>query len=252
MGLLLQLIFSLQLGWLPVAGRIDPKVEMVRHTNILTLDSIITNHSTTAVIIFLLLIVGLPLRRIWSRLIIPIAFANHPRRAWLSLWLPRFHTIIVLLAAALVALYFSPNWEALKSVLEHMILPVFTLSLALVGVFVRLTRSNMIETLQEDYVSSARARGVPERKIVYYHSLRNTFIPILTLIGLQVAILFAGAVLTETTFSWPGMGLMLREGIALRDYPLVQGGVTVFAVMISVTTLLMDILYAFVDPRIRY
>jgi peptide/nickel transport system permease protein len=179
-------------------------------------------------------------------------WAARPDSERLETRLPRIHLAAVVLAVALVASTLDPNWKALGSALTHMILPVTTLTLALVGVFVRLTRSNMIETLQEDFVAAGRARGVPERKLVYAHALRNTFIPILTLVGLQVAILFAGAVLTETTFSWPGMGLLLRDGIALRDYPSVQGGVTVFAIMIAVTTLLMDILYAFVDPRIRY
>jgi len=251
MGLLLQMISSLQLGWLPVAGRIDPTVPLNRHTNLLLLDSIITDHSFRAVIIFLLIFLGLPLKGFWPWFV-KHKLSAHPRSDWLEIWLPRFYVLAILLLAGGIALTFTPNWKALSSAARHMILPVVTLSLALVGVFVRLTRANMIETLQEDFVMAGRARGVPEGKLVYFHALRNTFIPILTLIGLQIAILFAGAVLTETTFSWPGMGLLLRDGIALRDYPLVQGGVTVFAVMIAITTMLMDILYAFVDPRIRY
>jgi peptide/nickel transport system permease protein len=251
MGLLFQMIFSLKLGWLPVAGRIDPKIDLARHTNLLLIDSILTNHAVQGIILFFVILVGIPLVRIWPGLV-KRYFSGHSNSDWLEIWLPRIHLLSILLIVVIVSLTLSPNWRALGSVIEHLILPVFTLSLALVGVFVRLTRANMIETLQEDFVTAARARGVPERKVIYFHALHNTFIPILTLIGLQVAILFAGAVLTETTFSWPGMGLMLRDGIALRDYPLVQGGVTVFAIMIAITTLLMDILYAFVDPRIRY
>jgi peptide/nickel transport system permease protein len=146
----------------------------------------------------------------------------------------------------------SGNWAALGSALHHLVLPAVTLGLALCGVFIRLTRVNMIETLQEDYITAGRARGLPERTLVYRHALRNTFIPILTLIGLQFAILLAGAVLTETTFSWPGMGRYLVERIELRDYAAVQGVITVFALLVALITLVMDMLYAFVDPRIRY
>ena len=146
----------------------------------------------------------------------------------------------------------SGNMTALADVIKHLILPVFTLGLALTGVFVRLTRVNMIETLNEDYITAGRARGVPERRLIYRHALRNTFIPILTLIGLQFAILLAGAVLTETTFTWPGMGRYLVDRIELRDYPAVQATIAVFALLVALISLLMDVLYAFIDPRIRY
>jgi peptide/nickel transport system permease protein len=144
------------------------------------------------------------------------------------------------------------NWPALWSALHHLILPSVTLGLALCGVFIRLTRVNMIETLQEDFITAGRARGIRERTLVYRHAMRNTFIPILTLIGLQFAILLAGAVLTETTFSWPGMGRYLVDRIELRDYAAVQAVIAVFAMLVAVITLVMDVLYAFVDPRIRY
>ncbi len=144
------------------------------------------------------------------------------------------------------------NWPALGSALTHLILPSFTLGLALTGVFIRLTRVNMIEILQSDFITAGRARGIPERRLVYKHALRNTFIPILTLIGLQFAALMAGAVLTETTFSWPGIGRYLVERIALRDYTAVQSTIGVFAMFVAAISLIMDVLYAFVDPRIRY
>jgi len=146
----------------------------------------------------------------------------------------------------------SQNWKALGSVLMHLVLPSVTLGLALSGVFVRLTRVNMIEMLQSDFITAGRARGLPERRLAYKHSLRNTFIPILTLLGLQFAILLAGAVLTETTFSWPGVGRYLVERIQLRDYTAVQATIAVFALFVAAVSLLMDILYAFIDPRIRY
>jgi peptide/nickel transport system permease protein len=144
------------------------------------------------------------------------------------------------------------NWAALRSALAHLVLPSVTLGLALSGVFVRLTRVNMIEILQADFITAGRARGLSERVLAYRHALRNTFIPILTLLGLQFAILMAGAVLTETTFSWPGMGRYLVERIQLRDYTAVQSTIAIFAIFVAVTSLIMDVLYAFIDPRIRY
>ena len=144
------------------------------------------------------------------------------------------------------------DMDALRSALLHLIMPSITLGLALTGVFIRLTRVNMIEMLKSDFITAGRARGIPENRLVYKHSLRNTFIPILTLIGLQMAILIAGAVLTETTFSWPGMGRFLVDRIALRDYTAVQSTIAVFAFFVAFISLLMDVLYALVDPRIRY
>lgn len=144
------------------------------------------------------------------------------------------------------------NWPAFKSAVTHLVLPTVTLGLALTGVFVRLTRVNMIEILQSDFIVAGRARGLSERVLTYRHALRNVFIPILTLIGLQFAILMAGAVLTETTFSWPGMGRYLVERIELRDYTAVQSTVAVFALFVAAISLIMDVLYAFIDPRIRY
>ncbi|MGC9469369.1 MAG: ABC transporter permease [Anaerolineae bacterium] len=144
------------------------------------------------------------------------------------------------------------NWAALGSLARHLIMPSVTLGLILTGPFIRLTRVNMIETLQTDFITAGRARGIPERRLTYRHALRNTFIPILTLIGLQFALLLAGAVLTETTFSWPGMGRYLVKRIELRDYNAVQSTIAVFALFVGGISVLVDMLYAFVDPRIRY
>jgi peptide/nickel transport system permease protein len=144
------------------------------------------------------------------------------------------------------------NWPAFGSAVAHLVLPSLTLGLALTGVFIRLTRVNMIEMLTSDFITAGRARGLPERRLVYRHALRNTFIPIMTLIGLQFAILLAGAVLTETTFSWPGVGRYLVDRIELRDYTAVQATIGVFALFVAIITLAMDFLYALVDPRIRY
>ncbi|MGC9522508.1 MAG: ABC transporter permease [Anaerolineae bacterium] len=144
------------------------------------------------------------------------------------------------------------DWRALVSLVRHLIMPSVTLGLILTGPFIRLTRANMIETLQTDFITAGRARGIPEKRLVYRHALRNTFIPIVTLIGLQFALLLAGAVLTETTFSWPGMGRYLVKRIELRDYNAVQSVIAVFAMFVGLISVVVDVLYAFVDPRIRY
>jgi peptide/nickel transport system permease protein len=144
------------------------------------------------------------------------------------------------------------NWQGLWSSLKHISLPAITLGLSLSGIFVRLTRANMLHTLKQDFVTAARVRGIPERIVVYKHALKNAFIPILTMMGLEFALLLAGAVLTETTFSWPGMGRYLVERILYRDFNAVQGGVVFFAVLVSAVALIVDVIYAAIDPRIRY
>lgn len=146
----------------------------------------------------------------------------------------------------------SGNWPAFVSVVRHLVLPTVTLGLILSGVFVRMTRINVIETLQADYIAAGRARGIRERVLVYGHALKNAMIPVITLIGLQVAILLAGAVLTETVFSWPGMGSYLVERISSRDYTAVQSVITVFALLVALISLAVDVIYSLVDPRVRY
>jgi peptide/nickel transport system permease protein len=144
------------------------------------------------------------------------------------------------------------DFSAFGDVLIHLILPAFTLGLVLSGIFVRLTRANMLDVLRADYIVAAEARGIRHRKIVYRHALKNAFIPILTMMGLQIALLMAGAVLTETTFSWPGMGRLLLERIYLRDYPTIQGVIIMIALIVAMASLIVDVIYAIVDPRVRY
>jgi len=144
------------------------------------------------------------------------------------------------------------NFAAFGDVLVHLLLPSITLGIVLSGVFVRLTRANMLDILKSDYILAARARGIPERKVVYKHGLKNAFIPILTMLGLQFALLLANAILTETTFSWPGIARLLLERIYLRDYPTVQGVIVVFALIVSLISLIVDLLYAVIDPRVKY
>jgi peptide/nickel transport system permease protein len=141
---------------------------------------------------------------------------------------------------------------AFGDVAYHLALPAVTLGVVLSGVFVRLTRANLLDVLRSDYILAARSRGLPEGKVVYGHGLRNALIPIVTMLGLQFSLLLAGAILTETTFSWPGMGRLLLERIYLRDYPTIQGIIVIYALFVSLMSLLVDIVYAAIDPRVRY
>jgi len=135
--------------------------------------------------------------------------------------------------------------------LRYLLLPSLTLGLVLSGVFIRLTRSNMFETMRLDFVTAARARGLKERTVTYSYALRNAFLPVLTMVGLEFAMLLAGAVLTETTFSWPGLGRYIVDRINFRDYTAIQGAVVVFGIFVSIVSLAVDLLYAYLDPRIR-
>jgi peptide/nickel transport system permease protein len=140
----------------------------------------------------------------------------------------------------------------LRDALRHLILPSLTLGLVLAGIFTRLTRANMLEVLRKDFIIAGRARGIRERILVYKHGLRNAFIPIVTLLGLQFALLLAGAILTETTFSWPGLGRLVVDRIYDRDFSTVQGSILFFALLVTGISLIVDVLYGFLDPRIRY
>ncbi|MBS7611466.1 ABC transporter permease [Candidatus Bathyarchaeota archaeon] len=187
LGISLQLIFGVYLGWLPTSGRIDPLMAPKTITGLYVLDSLLTF-----------------------------------------------------------------NIPSLVSAIRHLILPTVTLGFYLSGIFTRLTRAHMLNVLQRDYIVAARARGLSERKVVYKHALKNAFIPILTMMGLQFAALLAGAILTETTFSWPGMGTFLTERILYRDFTTVQGTIVFFAFLVVLVSLIVDIIYVYIDPRIRY
>ena len=141
---------------------------------------------------------------------------------------------------------------AVFDVLQHLMLPAVTLALLICGIFIRLTRVNVLQTLQADYVEAARARGVKERKVVRSHAFRNALVPVVTIIGLQVALLMSGAVLTEKTFAWPGVGNRLIDYIEGRDYAAVQGIISFFALVVVVVSLVIDVINAMIDPRVRY
>ncbi|MCL4370801.1 MAG: ABC transporter permease [Chloroflexi bacterium] len=132
------------------------------------------------------------------------------------------------------------------------ILPSFTLAGFVVGLITRMTRSSMLEVLRQDYVQTARSKGLHERAVVYGHALRNALLPVITVVGLQFGTLLGGAVLTETVFGWPGMGQLLVDSIFARDYPMVQGITLTFSTLFILVNLVVDLLYAYVDPRIHY
>lgn len=135
---------------------------------------------------------------------------------------------------------------------QHLILPGTILGIAISGIFARMVRTNMLQTLKSDYVVAARARGVTERWVAMRHGLKNALVPVVTVLGLQFAILLGGAVLTETTFNWPGLGNFLVQRLLERDYPSVQGVVTVFALIVGAVSIVIDVINALIDPRIRY
>ncbi|MEA3238368.1 MAG: ABC transporter permease [Candidatus Bipolaricaulota bacterium] len=189
LGLMLQVIFAVKLGWFPVATRIGGR----------------------------------------------IAFTFQSK------------TGFYLLDAIL-----SGNGKVILDVARHLVLPSITLGFAQAGLLGRMTRASMLEVLDQDYVTTARAKGLSERVVIMSHALRNAMIPIITVFGLQFAILMGGAVLTETVFSWPGIASFLVRSIESRDWPSIQGAIVFIAIFISVINLLVDVAYSFIDPRVRY
>ncbi len=186
-GLLLILLFSVQLDLTPVSGRLDVKYFIEPTTGFLLIDSLLSNDK-----------------------------------------------------------------GAFWSTVSHLILPTIVLGTNPLAVIARMTRSAMLEVLGEDYIRTARAKGLSNLRVVALHALRNALIPIVTVIGLQVSVLFTGAILTETIFSWPGVGKWLIEAISRRDYPVLQGGMLLLGVMVMVVNLLVDITYGIINPRIRH
>lgn len=191
-GLLLKLVFSVWLGWLPVSGRGSTRTELL------------------------------------------MGGIDTP-------------TGIYLLDAIRLG-----NGEAIVDVLRHAALPALALGMLTAGIFLRLVRTNVISTLGQQYVTSGRSRGVSEYRLVSKHAFRPALIPIITVMGMQIALLLGGAVLTETTFEWKGLGYMLTEFLKARDFMAVQGIVVVLAIIVAVTNFLVDVIAAIIDPRVRY
>jgi len=137
------------------------------------------------------------------------------------------------------------------SSIKHIILPAFTLATIPMAIIARMTRSSMLEVMSKDYIRTARAKGLSQRKVVFKHALKNAFLPIITIIGLNFGLLLGGAVLTETIFSWPGLGRYVVDSLMARDYPAVQGCILFFAVTMVMVNLVVDVLYFYIDPRLR-
>lgn len=263
LGMIFQLIFAINFHWLPANGRFPPFLT-----------------EPTGLIVYL----GKPAGGfvqvfLWS---LPAGFVSWAicfvalKRKRVKFWLKGFSiSLLALLAGWIVyaylawhfmgagVLHISTGLFTIDSLIEgsplkfvetlrYLFLPSLTLGLVLSGVFVRLTRSNMLETLRLDFVTAAKARGLRETAVVYGYALRNAFLPILTMMGLQFATLLGGAILTETTFSWPGLGRYLVDRINFRDYTAIQGAVVYFALLVAAVNLVVDILYAYLDPRIRF
>jgi peptide/nickel transport system permease protein len=144
------------------------------------------------------------------------------------------------------------DWEVVRTALRHMAMPATVLGLAIAGFIARITRATVLEGLREDYVRTARAKGLRERTVVIGHGLRNALLPIVTLMGLQFGTLLGGAAVTETVFAWPGLGKLMVDAVYVRDFPQIQASVLLLAVTYVVVNLIVDLLYVFIDPRIRY
>lgn len=174
--------------------------------------------------------------------LIGVSFPNF----WLGLML------ILLFGVRLKWLPVSGRGEGLRQSVESLIMPGVTLGVVYAGTLMRLLRSSMLDVLQADYVRTARAKGLNESKILLRHALRNALIPVTTLAGLQIGFLLGGAVIVEVVFSWPGVGRLVVDSINQRDYPIVQAAVTLLAAILILANLAVDLLYAFLDPRIQY
>jgi len=212
LGLILMYIFGFKLKWLPPSARMTVGVELQTLNEAYGLGQILSGP--------------------WGTIAIPF-----------SEFLSQFYLLTSILTG---------NWKALLDVLKHLVLPSVALGSIPMAIIARMTRSSLLEILGEDYVRTARAKGLRERVVLTRHAMKNAFLPIITVIGLQVGGLLAGAILTETIFSWPGMGRLVVNRILARDYSSVQGSVLIIALIFVFVNLVVDISYAYLDPRIRY
>ncbi|GAF23195.1 dipeptide transport system permease protein DppB [Bacillus sp. JCM 19047] len=144
------------------------------------------------------------------------------------------------------------NFDQTITAIRHLVLPVIALGTIPMAIIARMTRSSMLEVLRSDYIRTVQAKGSSQGIVVYKHALKNAFIPVLTVVGLQAGALLGGAILTETIFSWPGVGRYIYEGISYRDYPVIQSGILIVATIFVFINLIVDLLYASIDPRIKY
>jgi ABC-type dipeptide/oligopeptide/nickel transport system permease component len=197
------------------------------------------------------LLTGVSVPAFLLALLLQLVFAT-----WLG-WLPvsgrisSFYFFDSVTGFVIVDAWLSGEPGAVGSAISHMVLPVTVLAAFLAATLARFVRASMLEALDEDFVRTARAKGLSRREVIYTHALRNSMLPAITVVGLKFAEMLGGAILTETIFSWPGIGRYMFEAIRNRDYPVIQGATLVFAVLFMLTSLLVDVLYALLDPRVR-
>ena len=261
LGMIFQIIFGVTLRWLPVGGRTYPTMEPVGLKIPLTqppggfaahlLLSCIAGLVPAALGFILLKMKGKKITRKILGFLILIFSATWILWAGLGWHYISMGELRIATGLYTVDSLLEGNLYKFAEALRYLFLPSLTLGLVLSGVFVRLTRSNMFETLRLDFVTAAKARGLKETTVIYGYAFRNAFLPILTMMGLQFAALLAGAILTETTFSWPGLGRYIVDRINFRDYTAIQGAVVFFGILVSLVSLVVDLLYAYLDPRIR-
>ncbi len=260
LGMILLLIFSINLQWFPAGGRTKPLMEPHGLTFYFSKPAggflqVFMWSFPVGLVSWAICLVALKRKRVkfWlkgfliSLLVLLLAWIVYTYVAWYFMCREVLHITGLYTIDSIL----DGNIVKLVEAARYLCLPSLTLGLMLSGVFIRLTRSNMLETLRLDFVTAARARGLKESSVVYGYALRNAFLPILTMMGLQFAMLLGGAILTETTFSWPGLGRYLVDRISFRDYTAIQGAVIFFGIIVAIVNLVVDILYAYLDPRIR-
>ncbi len=197
-------------------------------------------------------IVGVSMPVFWTGLVLMLllyyrlGWLPGPGRLDLEVLPPPSHTRLLLVDSLLAG-----NWEALRNAIGHLIMPAFVLGYVATATIARMTRSSMLDVLYQDYIRTARSKGLRERVVILRHALRNALIPTVTVIGLVFGGLLEGSVLTETIFAWPGLGRYITTGYITLDYPAVMGGTLYIAVVFSIVNLIVDLTYAFLDPRIR-
>jgi ABC-type dipeptide/oligopeptide/nickel transport system permease component len=261
LGMVFQIIFAVNLRWLPVGGRTYPTMEprgftmplsqppggFTTHQFLSCVAGLIA--STLCFVAFKLK--GKKITRKILGILISVFLATWILWAWVGWYFISVGELHIATGLYTIDSLLEGNLYKFAEAIRYLILPSLTLGLVLSGVFIRLTRSNMLETLRHDFVTAAKARGLKEKTVIYGYALKNAFLPILTMMGLQFAALLAGAILTETTFSWPGLGRYIVERISFRDYTAIQGAVVFFGILVSIVSLVTDLFYAYLDPRIR-
>ena len=197
-------------------------------------------------------LVGVSLPRFWLGLMIIIAFAVNLKLLPVSGRFDFMNRPEQITGFYILDSILTRNWSALWSTLKYLTLPSLTIAIASIGSIMRYTRSAMLETIRQDYIRTARSKGLTERRVIIRHALKNALIPIVTVIGMELSGLFSGSVLTETIFAWPGVGKYIVDGINNTDYAVVQGGCLLVALISVAMNLGVDLLYGVLDPRIRY